>query len=83
MEINGPSKKVFFPKRAIYERRVYATRRTLMALERVSIFFTSSGSIEEIDRAFRWVELWSDFAVPEQSGERPQLGQLINDDNQT
>jgi hypothetical protein len=50
------------PQRDIYQRRIYAAHRAVIAVDR-AIRITSVGSYAERDRALRWMKLWMAFAA--------------------
>jgi hypothetical protein len=55
-------KIIIKPRRNIHQRRAYAARRAIMAIDRFS-GTTSPGSSAEHVRALRWMRLWMDFAL--------------------
>ena len=57
--------------RNIYERKAYAARRAIMAIDRFSST-TSSDSVEEHVRALRWMKLWMNFATQESYAPSPR-----------
>jgi hypothetical protein len=49
-------------KRDIHQRRAYAARRAVMAVDR-AMQVASAGSSKDREQAFRWMRLWMAFAA--------------------
>lgn len=50
------------PMRNIYQRRAYAARRALMAIDKISSL-ANTGAPADKEVALRWMKLWMKFAT--------------------